>query len=129
MNLKTVDTTYAGIATVNTDTATIYNFNNKEGWVQYNAQLENSNAYVDYRINGRLDSVADKLEAWSNPFKVHFAIKMQALGYNQNEKKQARNEIKKWVENHQSEIFTKSGDFKKRLKKVLKKCGEDLNLN
>lgn len=129
MNLKTVDTTYAGIATVDADTATIYNFNNKEGWVQYNAQIENSNAYVDYRINGRLDKVEDKLEAWSNPFKVHFAIKMQALGYSQDEKKQARNQIKKWVENHQSEVFTKSGDFRKRLKKVLHKCGEDLNLN
>lgn len=137
MNIKTVEAffiTPLGLkARVDTDTAKVYDYNNKEGWVEYNARCINEDnkpkdTWINYRVAGQLTTVEDRLNTWSNVFKTLIGFKMNELNYSQAVKKQTRKEVIKWVKSHEDEVFTKSGDFKKRLKKVANQCIKDIGL-
>lgn len=101
------------------DTKKVHIFDNTKKEIQYNAQIvengEKVRFWTDFIEKGTLTDTEEKMNSFGNPIAFEYLkiVEFDAVK-NDPEKKIWKSLIEK-VNNNQSEFFTKSGNWKKRL--------------
>lgn len=113
---------------INEETKKIYNYSNAKKRIKYSAEIvENgkpSGFWAYYEEPGTVDDIADRLKTWNNAILLIYS---ESVGFNAPENDPDRQKWEKvvdFVKAHENEIFTKTGDFRKKhlidLKKIRK---------
>ena len=108
-----------GITTVDDENRIFVSFNNAKKEIWYNAQTfcdgKLSGGWVDYMEKGVVSGIEERLGSLHNPIRFMYA---DLVAYN-SDKHDSNGElwsrIVEYVKAHESEIFTKTGDFRKGL--------------
>ena len=118
MKAKEVIDTYGRKCQIDENTKKMQCYNNKKKKIIYNAEIiegeKNSGFWTTYEEPGTVDDIAERLRTWNNAILYIYA---ESVGFNAPENDP---DGKKWqkvvdfVKEHKNEIFTKSGDFRKK---------------
>ena len=118
---KEVTSVYGDTKLIDESMKKIYNYNNSKRTITYNvitAPLSNEPCmpmYCEYTEDGTINDIEDRLNAWNNPVKLTYAL---MLGFNASKNdpnKKIWDTCVEYVKNHESEFFTKNGDWKQRI--------------
>lgn len=94
----------------------LHDYSNKDGWIIYNAPYltdeDGTTFYTDYKTEGYVDSIEERLKKWNNALKVIYATEIVNFNKEVNDPDE-----KKWksfvkvIEEHEDAFFDKNGDF------------------
>lgn len=103
---------------VNINDRKIYDYSNKENWIEYNARIyrdgEPTMFFTNYREAGKVLEVKDRMETWNNAAKLGFAIASADL--NKNDKEVAWQGLIEHIKKNEEQYFDSNGDWKLDLK-------------
>ncbi|MBW3350713.1 hypothetical protein [Limosilactobacillus reuteri] len=89
-------------------------FSNKNGLIYYSAPEANTEVehWVDYKVNGRVDDVEEKLSTYNNAVRLAYA-KVVNFAANENDPDhEIWNGIVEYVKHNQEKFFDENGDWK-----------------
>lgn len=117
--MKNVIDVYERNVTVNDEKKKLYSFSNKDKKIRWNAPIiedgKETGFFTDYIEKGTVTDVRLKLRTWNNVVLLAYAA---SVGFKANENDPSGEKwdrVVDYVENHQSDFFTKTGDFRKKL--------------
>lgn len=121
---KEVIDEYGDAQLIDESTREIYDYNNSKRKITYSAikaPWSDEASYpssCDYVEEGTVDDIEERMKTWNNPIKFLYA---SMVGFNAS-KNDPDNKIwdtfVEYVKNHESEFFTKKGDWKQRIQAV-----------
>ena len=118
--MKNVTNIYGQKLTIDETTQKLYSYNNDKKVVVYNAEVidngENSGFYTDYIENGIVENIEERMSAWNNPIKLIYAVIVDFNASKNDKDRRIWKACVEYVKNHESDFFTKSGNWKKRIK-------------
>lgn len=119
IKVKTVINEFGQTCQIIEETRRLYCYNNKAKKITYNAEIiENgkpSGFWTNYEEAGTVDDISERLQTWNNTIRFTYA---KAVGFNSPKNDPDGEKWKKvieYVKNHENEIFTKTGDFRKKM--------------
>ena len=124
MKTQIVTDIYGKEVVIALDTKKVVDFNNKDKEIAYSAKIvedgQVTKFWADFKEEGIIADTETKLSAFGNVVALSYA---NAVGFNQPEndpEKKLWKEYIAYVDENKDEFFTKSGDWKKRIKADLK---------
>ena len=124
MKTQIVTDIYGKEVVIALDTKKVVDFNNKNKEITYSAKIvedgQVTKFWADFKEEGIIADTETKLSAFGNVAALAYA---NAVGFNQPEndpEKKLWKEYIAYVDENKDEFFTKSGDWKKRIKADLK---------
>ncbi|MCW6664502.1 hypothetical protein NHG32_02285 [Aerococcaceae bacterium NML191219] len=118
-NYKKVINKYGEEATIDLRTRKVYKFNNRKQEIEYNAAIvengETTTFYTDYVEKGTVDDLETKINSFGNPVALIYATAVNFNAEENDKDKKIWNALLEGVRANESKIFTKSGDFKKKI--------------
>ena len=125
LNFNKEVTSTCGVAKLIDDSMReIFDYNNSQRKITYNvittpiSDEPSLPFYCDYVEEGTVDDIEERMGTWNNPIKFLYA---SMVGFNAS-KNDPDNKIwdtfVEYVKNHESEFFTKKGDWKQRIQAV-----------
>lgn len=89
-------------------------FSNKDGVVYYSAPEVNSESehWVDYKINGHVDDVEEKLSTYNNAVHLAYAKVVNFVASENDPDREIWNGIVEYVKHNQEKFFDENGDWK-----------------
>lgn len=108
-----------GITTVDDENRIFVSFNNAKKEIWYNAQTfcdgKLSGGWVDYMEKGVVSGIEERLGSLHNPIRFMYADLVTNNSDKHDPDGELWSRIVEYVKAHESEIFTKTGDFRKGL--------------
>lgn len=105
--------------TINESNQKLHAFNNEKNEIIYTAQIiengELTQFWTDYKENGTIDSIEQKMNFWGNPLKAHYATMVDYDSTKNDPDKRLWKEIIKFVEENQEKYFDEFGDWKEKI--------------
>lgn len=118
--MKNVTNIYGHNFTIDETTQKLLSYNNDKKVVVYNAEIvedgKNSGFYTDYIENGSIENIEERMRAWNNPIKLAYAVIVDFNASKNDKDRQIWKACVEYVKNHESDFFTKSGNWKKRIR-------------
>lgn len=119
MKTQTVTDVYDREVEIAVNTKKVYLFNNKIKEITYSAQIvengELTQFWTDFKEEGVVTDIETKIKAYGNVVAFLYAQKVGFDSETNDPDKKIWKEVVKYVEENQSEFFTKAGDWKKRI--------------
>lgn len=117
--MKNIINVYGKNFTVDESTQKLISYNNKAKQIVYNAEVvengKNTGFYTDYIENGTVEEIEERLKMWDNPVRLIYAFLVDFDSTKNDPDKKIWNDCVEYVKNHESEFFTKGGDWKHRI--------------
>ena len=116
MNKQEVRNTSGRLIEVDMDRAKVYDYNNKEGWIEYNAPIIDENeieTFENFRLDGKLEKLEDRLQKWDSRLKLSYAL---SVGFDQDKNDPDGAIYKRFVEyvsENEGKFFESNGDVRK----------------
>lgn len=115
--IKEVINVYGEEKIIDTDGQKVCAYNNKEGWVEYNAKVVDDTTdiqfYTDYRDEGTLDNIELKIRVFGSRLMSMYA---RTVGYNATDNdpdKKIWNQFVDYVKRNENKFFDEYGDYRK----------------
>lgn len=112
---------------VDLDNSQIRSYSNKNNEAIYSTVDIDNGQEVDVIVNKRVDEIEERLSTWNNPVKFVYAVNLIDFDQTKNDPElQIWHKVVNYVSAHQSDFFTKDGDWKKRVRANTKKMNLEL---
>lgn len=99
-------------------TRKLYSYNNKKREITYSAQIvengELTGFWTNYKENGTVDSIEERLKTWNNKILLLYASSVGFKATENDPNKEKYNKIVEYVKVNADKFFTKTGDFRKK---------------
>lgn len=118
---KEVTSVYGDTKLIDESMKKIYDYNNSKRTITYNViTAPSSNEpcipyYCEYTEDGIINDIEDRLNTWNNPVKLTYALMIDFNAAKNDPNKKIWDTCVEYVKNHESEFFTKNGDWKQRI--------------
>lgn len=118
--MKNVTNVYGRNHTIDETTQKLLSYNNDKKVVVYNAEIiddgKNSGFYTDYIESGIIEDIEQRMSAWNNPIKLAYALMVDFNAGKNDKDGRIWKACVEYVKNHESDFFTKSGNWKQRIR-------------
>ena len=117
MKIKEVIDTFGEKRIIDEDSRKIYDYSNREGWVEYNAQEVDENgkpnrwSWHNYREPGKIEDIAERLDTWNNRVMIAYALAVDCRASELDPEKEIWKKIIEIVEHNPENYFDEFGDW------------------
>ena len=117
MKAREVVDEYGRSVVIDEDSRKLYSYSNKKKSITYSAMMlesgKPSGFWTNYKEHGTVDSIPERLKMWNNVIKLAYADAVDFSAPENDPDGKKWEKVVKYVTDHEDEIFTQEGDFRK----------------
>lgn len=107
---------YGRKVTIDANKRKMTDFDNNKREIIYNAPIIDKGSkvtfYTDYKANGTINDVEEKLNTYNNPVRIAYAVLTGFASEKNDPDKKIWKKIVQYAREHEDELFTKSGNWR-----------------